>query len=112
MADKVFVVIASADRRNVLEPGLLYPFNASTKGWMEEVKIIFFGSAEQVAVDDPEVRERIGEALDAGIPVLACKKCADEQGLTEALEAMGVDVIYVGEVMSELFKAGWASLTV
>ena len=111
MADRVFVIIASRDREKVLQPGLLYPFNATAKGWMEEAKIIFFGPAEEVAVHDLEVRERIQEALDAGIHVLACRKCADERGLTDALEAMGIDVIYVGELISELLKAGWASLS-
>ena len=111
MADKVFVVITSQDREVVLEPGLLYPFNAATKGWMEKVKIIFFGPSERLAAADPEVPDRIAEAMAAGIQVMACKKCADGFGITETLEALGVDVIYVGGVISQLLKDGWASLT-
>jgi hypothetical protein len=111
MADKVFVIIASENRAKILEPGLLYPFNAATKGWMEEVRIIFFGPAEKVVADDPEIQERVRDALDAGISVLACKKCADQQGLTEALLALGIEVIYVGEPISRLLKDGWASLS-
>ena len=111
VADKVFVVITSQDRGVVLEPGLLYPFNAATKGWMEEVKIIFFGPSEKLAAADPEVRDRIREAIAAGIQVMACKKCSDGFGLTETLEALGVEVVYVGGVISELLKDGWASLT-
>ena len=111
MADKVLVVIASQDREVVLEPGLLYPFNAATKGWMEEVKVIFFGPSEKLAAADPEVQDRIKDVMEAGIQVMACKKCSDGFGLTETLEALGVEVVYVGGVISELLKDGWASLT-
>ena len=111
MADKVFVVISSQDRGVVLEPGLLYPYNAATKGWMEQVKIIFFGPSEKLAAADQQVQDRIKEAMSTGIQVMACKHCSDGFGVTEALEALGLDVIYVGGVISQLLKDGWASLT-
>jgi hypothetical protein len=111
VADKVFVVIASQDKEVVLEPGLLYPFNAVTKGWMQEVKIIFFGPSEKLAAADQEVQDRLKEAMSAGIPVMACKRCADGFGLTGTLEALGLEVIYVGDVISDLLKEGWARLT-
>ena len=111
MADKVFVIVASQDREVILEPGLLYPFNAATKGWMDDVAIIFFGPSEKVAATDEEVQDRVREALSAGIPVMACRRCADGFGLTDTLEALGLDVIYVGSLISDLLKEGWASLT-
>ena len=111
MADKVFVVITGQDRGVVLEPGLLYPFNAATKGLMEEVKIIFFGPSEKLAATDQQVQDRIKEAMSAGIQVVACKHCSDGFGVTETLEALGLDVVYVDGVISQLLKDGWASLT-
>jgi hypothetical protein len=111
VADKVFIIITSQDKEVVLEPGLLYPFNAATKGWMEEVNVIFFGPSEKLAAADREVQTRIAELMSAGIRVMACKKCSDGFGVTETLEGMGVDVLYVGDVISQLLKDGWASLT-
>ena len=43
MANKVFVILSSGDREVALEVGLVYPLNAATKGWMDEVKVIIFG---------------------------------------------------------------------
>ncbi len=111
MADNVFVILSSQDREVLLEVGITYPFNAATHGWMDEVKIILFGPSERLVTDDPEVQGRLKEAMQAGIPVLACKWCADRMELTEALEALDIEVLYVGTVISELLKAGWASLT-
>jgi hypothetical protein len=111
VADKVFVIISSQDKEAVLEPGLLYPFNAASKGWMEEVKVIFFGPSEKLAAADQDGQDRIAELLSAGIHVMACKKCSDGFGISETLEGLGVDVLYVGEVISQLLKDGWAGLT-
>jgi len=111
MADRVFVILGSQDREVLLEVGITYPFNAAANGWMKEVKIILFGPSERLVVGDAEVQERLKEALSAGIPVLACKWCADRMEITEALEGLGIEVVYVGSVISDLLKAGWASLS-
>jgi len=111
MASKVFALISNADREVALEVGLIYPLNAAKKGWMDEVKVIFFGPSEKVVANDVEVQGRIKELLEAGVEVLACKWCADRMGLTEKLEATGVKVVYVGSIIYELLKEGWASLT-
>ena len=111
MATKVFVVLSSGDREVALEVGLVYPLNAAKKKWMDEVKLIIFGPSEKVAAYDAEVQGRIKELLEAGIEVMACKWCADRMNITDILEDAGIKVVYVGSIMSELLKDGWASLT-
>ena len=111
MPSKVFALVCSGDREVALEVGLVYPLNAAKKGWMDEVKVIFFGPSEKVAANDAEVQGRIKEILEAGVEVLACKWCADRMGITEKLEAAGIKVVYVGSVISDLLKEGWAQLT-
>jgi len=111
MPSKVFALVCSGDREVALEVGLVYPLNAAKKGWMDEVKVIFFGPSEKLAASDAEVQGRIKEILEAGVEVLACKWCADRMGITEKLEAAGIKVVYVGSVISDLLKEGWASLT-
>lgn len=111
MPSKFFALVSSADREVALEVGLIYPLNAAKKGWMDEVKVIFFGPSEKVVANDAEVQGRVKELLEAGVEVLACKWCADRMGITEKLEATGMKVVYVGSIISDLLKEGWASLT-
>ncbi len=111
MADKVFVVLASQDREVLLEVGFTYPFNAALNGWMEDVKIILFGPSERLVLNDAEVQARLKETLASGVHVMACKWCSDRMGISENLEALGIEVLYVGPVISERLKTGWASLT-
>ncbi len=111
MATKVFVILSSGDREVALEVGLVYPLNAVKNRWMDEVKLIIFGPSEKIAAFDMEVRARIEELQKAGIDIMACKWCADRMKITATLEDAGIKVVYVGPIISQLLKDGWASLT-
>jgi hypothetical protein len=111
MASKVFVILSTTDREVALEVGLVYPLNAAKNHWMEEVQLIIFGPSEKLAAYDTEVQKKIKEVQDAGVQVMACKWCADRMGITDVLEKAGIKVVYVGTIISDLLKNGWASLT-
>jgi hypothetical protein len=111
MATKVLVILASGDREVALEVGLVYPLNAIKNRWMDEVKLIIFGPSEKIAAHDMEVRGRLDELRKAGIEVMACKWCADRMKITAALEDAGIKVVYVGAIISQMLRDGWASLT-
>jgi len=46
------------------------------------------------------------------VTVSACKACADQLGVTEALEEVGIEVKYWGEPLTEVLKAGEELLTI
>ena len=111
MATKVFVVVSSGDKEVVKGPALMYPLNAAKRKWMDEVKVIIFGPAQKLVAHHTEIQAKLKELLDAGIEIMACKACADEWNITGVLEEAGIKVIYVGPIISQLLKDGWASLT-
>ena len=111
MATKAFALICTRDKEVALGVGLRWSFNAINKNWMDEVKVILFGPAEELAAHDSEVQAKLKDIQKAGIEVLACKACADEKNITAKLEAAGLTVVYVGSIISQLLKDGWASLT-
>ena len=111
MASKVFVVLSSGDREVALEVGLVYPLNAAKQKWMDEVKLIIFGPSEKIVAYDSEVQQRIKELQEVGIEVMACKWCSDRMGISQTLEGLGINVVHVGSIMSNLLKEGWTSLT-
>ncbi len=111
MASKVFIVLSSGDREVALEVGLVYPLSTAKKKWMDEVKVIIFGPSEKLAAYDSEVQGRLKKLQEAGIEIVACKWCADRMNITDKLEEAGIKVVYVGSIISQLLKDGWASLT-
>jgi hypothetical protein len=111
MANKVFIILTSGDREVALECGLVYPFHAAANKWMDEVKVVIFGPSERIAAYDTEVQDRIKEIQKLGVEILACKWCADRMGITDILEKAGIKVEYVGPIISQLLRDGWAPLT-
>ena len=111
MATRVFIVVSSSDKEIAAEVGLRYSLGAATKQWMDEVKVFLFGPAEKLAAHDPDVQTRLKNVLEAGVEVMACKAYADESNITGALEETGIKVVYIGAIIAQLLKDGWASMT-
>ena len=90
----------------------MYTINSLVNGWWENVTIIIWGAAAQLVSEDDNVREMVGKALEAGVHITACKACADQLGVTEALEKLDVEVKYWGAPLTELLKNEEKLLTV
>ena len=108
MRSKLLVIIATGENEKALT-GLMYASRTLTEGWMDKVKVIFFGPSERLLVED----ERIAQAAKkiGGIEKpIACKLISDRDGITEKIEDCGVKVDYVGTIISELIKDGYVPM--
>ena len=90
----------------------MYGINSLLKGWWEKVTLIIWGTPAKLSAENTEIQKKIKAALDAGVHVTACKACADQLGVTEALENMNVEVIYWGEPLTKILKSGETLLTI
>lgn len=108
MNSKIVVIIASGDKETI-QAGLMYAYNAKKKGWMEDVKVIFFGPSEKLAIQDEQISNKIKEMLPQ-VEVFACKACSDDYDVSKELEELGVIVEYVGARQSDLIKDGYVPL--
>ncbi len=90
----------------------MYTVNAMKFGWWEEVTLIVWGATAQLVSENADIQQLIRKAQEAGVTVTACKACADQLGVTEDLEALGIDVQYLGIALTNLLKSDEALLTV
>jgi len=90
----------------------MYTVNSLKKGWWEKVTVIVWGDPARLIDEDAAMRETVMKAISAGVHMVACKACADQLGVTETLESLGVEVIYTGELLTRLMKEGEPLLTV
>jgi hypothetical protein len=98
------VLWTSGDREVALKMVFMYTLNAKLKGWWEEVIFIVWGPSARLLSRDRELRERIGQMKEAGVVLEACKACADQYGVSGDLEALGIEVKYMGVPLSEYLK--------
>jgi hypothetical protein len=90
----------------------MYTINALKYGWWQKVTLVIWGATANLASSNTLIQQRIKEAQEAGIYVTACKACADQLGVSEALEALGVDVQYLGVPLTNVLKNEEALLTI
>ncbi|MBN1835158.1 MAG: DsrE family protein [Spirochaetales bacterium] len=105
-AEHLVVIWSSADPEVAREMAFMYTHNAKLKAWWPEVTLVIWGPSARLLTQEPDLQERLKRMLDAGIRVEACKACADHLGVSDALEALGVDVRYMGLPLTEYLKEG------
>ena len=105
MSSKVLVIVATGDKQKALT-ALMYARNALKRGWLEDVKVVFFGPSERLVAEDDQVADEVKDIALIG-ESFACKAISDREGFSGELEKLGVKVEYVGSIISNLIKDGY-----
>ncbi len=106
MHDRVIVIIATAEAAKA-RTGAMYALNAMKHGWLEDVKLVLFGPAEQLFLEDLEFQDLVKQYMDLAKTPLACKYLSDRDGSSGRLRDLGLDVQFVGAPISEAIREGY-----
>lgn len=109
--DKLYIIWTTRDREVALNMILMYAINAKINNWWSQVTLIIWGPSAELIVEDKELRLYIKKCLDSDVELKACKACADRYGVSAQLEALGIDVIYMGKPLTALLKENEKILT-
>lgn len=101
---KLSVLWTSADREVALKMVFMYTLNSKLRNWWEEVTLIVWGPSARLLSEDVDLQEHVEKMISSGVVVKACKACADGYGVSEKLESLGIDVLYMGEPLTEILK--------
>ena len=113
MADKRLLILWTTDNRQTAEYMVcMYGLNAKLQGWWDEVVLLTWGSSNQLVATDTLIQSRLAEMKDAGVRLIACRKCAEELGLVADLEELGIEVFYAGEFLTQWLQSGSRVLSV
>jgi hypothetical protein len=108
MSSKVMVIISTAEKAKALT-GIMYAVNAQKNKWVDDLKVIFFGPFENLLCEDEEVIKAASNLLDYETPI-ACKFLSDRDGISDRLEKMGINVDYVGTIISGFIEEGYTPM--
>lgn len=110
--DHLYILWTNSDPVTADKMVFMYAFNGLKNGWWKEITVVIWGSTAKLAVENPDTQAKIKELLAAGVKVSACKACADQLGVTETLQALGSEVKYWGQPLTEIIKSGEFLLTI
>lgn len=108
---KLLVIWSSADPEVAVKMTFMYALNAKKHGWWDQVRLCVWGPSALLASQNPEIQDQIKKMKQQGVELLACKACADMYGVADMLSALGINVIYMGQPLTEMLKTGWTTLT-
>jgi hypothetical protein len=108
MSDKAVVIISTGEVEKAIT-GLMWAQNAMIHGWMEDIKVIFFGPAQDLVLKDEQVKKMAKEIAEGDKPIF-CKFLSDRDGNSDQLTEIGMEVKYVGPMIADLIKTGYVPL--
>jgi hypothetical protein len=111
VSDSLVVVWTSGDREVARKMVFMYTKNSRLKEWWGRVRLVVWGPSALLISQDQELQEELEDLKAAGVELLACKACSDLYDVTEQLRALEIEVIYMGQPLTEMLKAGWHCLT-
>ena len=109
MSDRIVVIISTGEAEKA-RTGMMYAVNAVLKNWMFEVKLIFFGPAQKLLLEDVVMKDYLLQFQQAEGKAFSCKFIADQDENDKETESLGVKVEYVGSMISDLIKEGYVPL--
>jgi hypothetical protein len=110
--EKLVVLWTSGDRDVALKMVFMYTYNAKTRGWWDDITLVVWGPSAKLLSEDEELQVYMKKILDAGVTVKACKGCADQYGVSDQLEELGITVLYIGKELTDYMKEGREMLTI
>lgn len=110
--DHLYLLWTNSDPITADKMVFMYALNGLKHGWWKEVTVIIWGSPARLVGENAEIHSKVKKLLAAGVKFTACKACADQLGVTEKLENLGIEVKYWGQPLTELIKSGKFLLTI
>lgn len=90
----------------------MYTINSLVHGWWEKVTLIIWGATAKLVAENENIQNLIKEAQNAGVHVTACKACAEQLNVKDALEDLNIEVIYWGVPLTDILKKNEKLLTI
>jgi hypothetical protein len=105
VADELVVLWTSGDREVALKMAFMYTFNSRRFKWgWKNVTLVVWGPSAKLLVGDKELQEYVARLKEAGVKLLACKKCADLYGVGDGLRRLGFEVKYMGKPLTDYLR--------
>jgi hypothetical protein len=103
--DHLVVLWSSGDREVALKMAFMYTLNSKRFKWgFKNVTLLVWGPSSKLLTQDKELQEHVAEMQEEGVQVLACKKCADQYGVSDRLRQMGIEVKYMGKQLTDYLR--------
>lgn len=101
---KLNLLWTNADPITAEEMLFKYAINSRRQGWWDEVLIIIWGGPAKLVAESSTIQSLVKQGIEEGVTFSACKSCTDNLEVSEALQSLGVEIVYWGEKLTTILK--------
>lgn len=109
--ESIFIIWSSPDPEVADNLAFMYAHNSLLKEWWGRVRLIIWGPSAKLVSENEHIQVKLKAMMQDGVEVWACRACADNYGVSPQLEALDIEVVYVGQPVTKMLKDGWKQLT-
>jgi hypothetical protein len=112
MEDHLYILWTNADVITSEKMVFMYARNSILHQWWSEVTVIIWGATAKLVAETEAVQNEIAILKNVGVQVSACIACAEQLGVKEQLQNLGIEVKPWGEPLTEILKENRKLITV
>ena len=110
--DKINILWTTDNKETVDNLLAMYSINSKAFEWWKSVNVIIWGASAKLIASDKKYQSLVKEMLDSEVTVEACKVCCDNLNASNILLELGVDVKFMGEILTKYLQTDEKVLTI
>ena len=105
MSKKLLIVWSSGEREVASKLILLYGSVMLERKYWDAATIMIWGPSAKLLVQDKELQKQFEIVKRSGVLFNACVVCTDDYGISDELQAMGIELIHTGEMLTQALQS-------
>jgi hypothetical protein len=112
MNDHLYILWTNPDEITAEKMVFMYARNSILQQWWSEVTVIIWGAAAKMVAKSKNIQAEIAILKNIGVHISACVACAEQLGVKENLQNLGIEVKPWGALLTEILKENKKLLTI
>lgn len=108
----LYILWTNADPLTARLMVMMYAKNSLLRGWWEKVVLIVWGATAKLVAEDAAIQEELKVLQYVGVHVTACIACARELGVVERLQALDIEVVSWGPLLTDVLRNNEKLITI
>jgi len=105
VSKKLLIVWSSGEREVASKLILLYGSVMLERKYWDAATIMIWGPSAKLLVQDKELQKQFEIVKRSGVLFNACVVCTDDYGISDELQAMGIELIHTGEMLTQALQS-------
>jgi hypothetical protein len=112
MDEHLYILWTNADLITSHKMVFMYARNSILQQWWPKVTLIIWGATAKLVAESKPVQDEIAILQNVGVHISACIACAEQLGVKETLQNLGIEVKPWGAPLTEILKSNAKLLTI